>query len=88
MRVPFVLDMGMLRECDGDGNYVRSVLLKAESHNIPSGYKLYTKPIPAEILNIMKERDGIRSKDPTSPVLLRLNNDINSATWNHRQKKL
>ena len=44
-----------------------------------------TEPIPAGILEKMRARDDLRSRDPTSPALQQMNDEINRTTKEHRR---
>ena len=47
-----------------------TIILKAASRHIPSGrHRINTEPVPAEILERMRARDDLRSRDYTSPAL-------------------
>ena len=64
-----------------------ATILKAASRHIPSGRHRLNQPrrLPSEITN-KKERDDLRRQDPTSPVLQRMNDEINTATVKHKQE--
>ena len=52
---------------------LRTIILKAASQHIPSGqHRINTDPVPVEILERMRARDDLRTRDPTSPALLLL----------------
>ena len=64
-------------DCQRDEKILRTILLKAASHHIPTGrHILHEEPVPAEILDVMTRRDDLRKRDRTSPELPRLNKDI------------
>ena len=77
---------------------VRSILLLSlvaiicletirECH-IPSGrHRLNTEPVPTEILEKMRARDDLRSRDPTSPALPEMNDEITRITNEHKRQK-
>ena len=59
---------------------MRTIILKAASRQIPSGrHRINTEPVPAEILEKMRARDDLRSRDPTSPA--RTTNEHRRNTW-------
>ena len=67
---------------------MRAIILKAASHHIPTGkHKINTEPVPAEILELTKERDELRQRDHTSPELQRLYEEITRTTSAHKQAK-
>ena len=75
-------------DCQRDEQIFRTVLLKAASQHIPTGRnRLHEEHIPAEILDVMNRRDDLRKRDPTSPELPRLNNDIQNRICVHKRKK-
>ena len=56
--------------CQKGEKILRAIILKASSHHIPSGrHRLNTEPVPTEILEKMRARDDLRSRDYTSPTL-------------------
>ena len=75
-------------DCQKDEKTLRAIILKAASHHIPTGrHKINTEPVPAEILELTKERDELRQRDHTSPELQRLNEEITRTTTAHKQAK-
>ena len=65
---------------------LRTIILKAASRHIPSGrHRINTEPVPAEILEKMRARDDLRSRDPTSPALQQMNDEITRTTNEHRR---
>ena len=71
-----------------DEKIFRTVLLKAASHHIPTGrHRLHEDLVPAEILDVMTIRDDIRTRDPTSHELPRLNKAIQNRIGVHKRKK-
>ena len=75
-------------DCQKDEKLFRATLLKAASHHIPTGRrKLNTQHVPAEILAMMEERDDLRKRDPTSPLLTPLNDEITRVTSDHKRRK-
>ena len=55
-------------DCQKDEKLFRATLLKAASHHIPTGRrKLCMQQVPADILDMMEERDDLRKKDPPHP---------------------
>ena len=67
---------------------MRAVILKAASHHIPSGrHRINTEPVPTEILEKMRARDDLRSRDPTSPALPEMNDEITRTTNEHKRQK-
>ena len=66
----------------------RAIILKAASHHIPSGrQRLNTEPVPTEILEKMRARDDLRSRDSTSPALAEMNDEITRITNKHKRQK-
>ena len=58
----------VLSDCQKDEKLFQATIFKAATHHIPTGRRnLYTQQVPAEILDMMEERDDIRKQDPTSP---------------------
>ena len=54
-------------DCQRDEKILRTVLLKAASHHIPTGrHRLHEEPVPAEILDVMTRRDDLHKRDHTS----------------------
>ena len=47
--------------------------------------RINTEPVPAEILEKMRARDDLRSRDPTSPALQQMNDEITRTTNEHRR---
>ena len=75
-------------DCQRDENIFRTVLLKAASHHSPTGrHRLHEEPVPADILDVMTRRDDLRKRDPTSPELPRLNNDIQNRIYAPKRQK-
>ena len=75
-------------DCQKDEKTLRAIILKAASHHTPTGrHKINTEPVPAEILDLTKERDELRQRDHTSPELQHLNKEITRTTTAHRQAK-
>ena len=68
-------------DCQQGEKILRAAILKAASHHIPSGrHKLdHTVALPADIVDMMSARDDLRSRDPTSPALSQMNDEINQA---------
>ena len=67
---------------------MRALILKAASHHIPSGrHRINTEPVPTEILEKMRARDYLRSRDPTSPALPEMNDEITRTTNEHKRQK-
>ena len=64
-------------DCQRDEKIVRTVLLKAASHHIPTErHILHEEPVPTEMLDKMNRRDDLHKRDPTLPELPRLNKSI------------
>ena len=68
---------------------LRATILKAASQHIRSGrHKLdHTEGLPADIVDMMRARDDLRSRDPTSPALPQMNDEINQAKNRHKRNK-
>ena len=76
-------------DCQRDEKILRTVLLKAASHRIPTGrHSPHEEHVPAEILDVMTRRYDLRKRDPTSPELPRLNYDIQNCIYAHKMQKL
>ena len=72
--------------CQKGEKILRTIILKAASQHIPSArHRINTEPVPAEILEKMRARDDIRSRDPTSPALQQINDEITRTTNEHRR---
>ena len=72
--------------CQNGKKILRTIILKAASRYIPSGrHRINTEPVPAEILERMRARDDLRSRDPTSPALQQMNDEITRTTNEHRR---
>ena len=72
--------------CQKGEKIMRTIILKAASRHIPSGrHHINTEPVPAEILEKMRARDDLRSRDPTSPALQQMNDEITRTTNEHRR---
>ena len=75
-------------DCQQHETIFRKALIKAASHHIPTGrHRLHEEPLPTKICQLMEKRDDIRSRDPTSSELPRLNDEIKSAISNHKRDK-
>ena len=76
-------------DCQRDEKILRTILLKAASHHIPTGqHKLHEEPVPAEILEVITRRDNLCKRDPTSSELQRLHKDIQKRICALKRKKL
>ena len=72
--------------CQKGEKILRIIILKAASRHIPSGqHRINMEPVPAEILEKMIARDDLRSRDPTSPALQQMNDEITRTTNEHRR---
>ena len=81
-------EKGFQTNCQKGGNIVHAIILKASSHQIPSGrHRLHTEPVPTEILEKMRARDDLRSRDSTSPVLPEMNDEITRIKNEHKRQK-
>ena len=76
-------------DCQQGEKILRAAILKAASHHIPSGrHNLdHTEALPADIVDMMSARDDLRSRDPTSPALSQMNDEINQAKNRHKRDK-
>ena len=72
-------------DCQKDEKLFRATLLKAASHDIPTGRRALH--VPAEILAMMEERDDLRKQDPASPQLSAMNDGITKATSDHKRRQ-
>ena len=67
---------------------LRAIILKAASHHIPSlRHRINTEPVPTEVLEKMRVRDDLRSRDPTSHLLPEMNDEITRPTNEHKRQK-
>ena len=72
-------------DCQQGEKILRAIILKAASNHIPSGrHRINTEPDPTEILEKMRARDDLRSRDPTSPTLPEMNDEITRTTNEHK----
>ena len=72
--------------CQKGEKILSTIILKAASRHIPSGrHRINTEPVPAEILEKMRARDDLRSRDPTSPALQQMNDEITRTTNEHQR---
>ena len=72
--------------CQKGEKILRTIILKAASRYIPSGrHCINMEPVLAEILKRMRARDYLRSRDPTSPALQQMNDEITRTTNEHRR---
>ena len=75
-------------DCQKGESILCAIILKAASHNIPSGrHRIYTGPVPTEILEKMRARDDLRSRYPTSPALPKMSDEITITTNGHKRHK-
>ena len=75
-------------DCQKGEKILRAIILKAASHHIRSGrHRINTEPVPTEILEKMRARDDLRSRDPTSPALPEMNDEITRTTNEHKRQK-
>ena len=75
-------------DCQKQEKIFRASLLKAASHHIPSGrHRHHEEPLPASILDMMKRRDDLRSRDPTSSDLPTLNEEIQQTICKLKENK-
>ena len=76
-------------DCQIVDRIFRTVLLKAASHHIPTGWhRLHEEPVPEDILDVMTRRDDLHKRDPTSHELPRLNYDIQNRIYAHKRQIL
>ena len=75
-------------DCQKGEKILCAIILKAASHHIPSGrHRINTEPVPIEILEKMRARDDLRSRDPTSPALPEMNDEITRTTDEYKRQK-
>ena len=75
-------------DCQKGEKILRVIILKAASHHIPSGrHRINTELVSTEILEKMRVRDDLRSRDPTSPALPEMNDEITRTTNEHDRQK-
>ena len=76
-------------DCQRDEKILRTILLKAASHHIPTGrHRLHEEPVPAEILDVMTRRDDLRKRDIQKRICMSVNGkngEILLKTWTIRQ---
>ena len=74
-------------DCQKGEKILRAIILKAASHHIISGrHRINTEPVPTEILEKMRARDDLRSRDPTSPALPEMNDEFTRTTNEHKRQ--
>ena len=74
--------------CQKREKILRATILKAAPHHIPYGrHRLNTEPVPTDILEKMRARDELRSRDCTSPALPEMNDEITRITNEHKIQK-
>ncbi|KAA0188247.1 hypothetical protein HAZT_HAZT011805 [Hyalella azteca] len=62
---------------------LRQKVLNASKHNIPSGSHITSKPgLSKEITDLMRQRDTLRSTNPSSPNIANMTARINRLTNN------
>ena len=69
--------------CQKGEKILHTIILQAASQHIPSGRHRITELVPAEILERMRARDDLRSRDHTSPALQQMNDEITRTTNEH-----
>ena len=75
--IEYKLSKRLPTNCQKGEKILRVIILKAASHHIPSGrHRLNTEQVPTEILEKMRARDDLRSRDSTSPALPEMNDEI------------
>ena len=76
-------------DCQQGEKILRAAILTAASQHIPSGrHKLdHTEALPADIVDMVSARDDVRSRDPTSPALSQINDEINHAKNRRKRDK-
>ena len=75
-------------DCQKGEKVLRVIILKAASHHIPSGrHRIIIEPVPTEILARMIARDDLRLRDPTSPALPEMNDEITRTMYEHKRQK-
>ena len=75
-------------DCQKGEKILRAIILKAASHHKPSvRYRINTDPAPTEILEKIRVRDDLRSRDSTSPALPEMNDEITRITNEHKRQK-
>ena len=74
-------------DCQKGEKNLLTIILKAASHYIPSGrHRINTEPVLTNILEKMRARDDLRSRDPTSPALQEMNDEI-TRTMNEQKRQ-
>ena len=76
-------------DCQQGEKILRAAILKSASHHIPSGRHKFdhTEALPVDIVDMISARDDLRSRDPTSPALSQMNDEINQAKNRHKRDK-
>ena len=70
--------------CQNGEKILRSIILEAASHHTPS--RINREPVPTEILEKMRARDDLRSRDTTSPALPEMDDEITIITNEHKRQ--
>ena len=74
--------------CQKGEHILRAIILKAASRHIPSGrHRLNIEPVPTDILEKMRIRDDLSSRDSTSPALPEMNDEITRITNEHKRQR-
>ena len=68
--------------CEKGEKILRTIILKAASRHVPSGrHRINTEPVKVVILlEWMRARGDLSSRDPTSPALQQMNDEITRTT--------
>ena len=73
---------------DGEKKF-RKIINSVSNLCIPQGrIKIVYPEVPREAANLIKQRDELRTNDPTSENIKLLNDDISNLVVNHRQDKV
>lgn len=68
--------------------FLTNVILLADKHHIPKGRrKNLHQPLPKHINDCIKERNHLRSADPTDPRIITRNKEINNLISKHRSEQ-
>ena len=75
-------------DCQKGEKILCAIILKAASHHIhPGRHQINTELVPTEILEKMRARDDLRSRDPTLPALPEMNDEITRTMNEHKRQR-
>ena len=73
--------------CTGEYNPSLDHLMMTTDTPHTGRHRINTEPVPTEILEKMRARDDIRSRDQTSPALPEMDDEITRTTNEHKRQK-